>query len=486
MSFPYEPENVKTESKGYTQVFNNGTSCHISSYFNGYERVNDSANEYWWAGTKNAQNPSDVVSIQSYITATSGHTTSWEVIQYVFNSIFTNPQRSEYYETDEYSEKKEIVDSAVKWIWGNMNDGGLFVFRNASTQVSFGICNGFFSEEVGGGVGQSSYNVYGYDLMPVWSGANISESDWSSVCFFYHASDANEHPSSSIYQAFMTMFVGTGVDDFVVAKWIYEGLVVDIYDVELVNQPMSIIGQINPAWIYDNPAMIFAGSMTEHLLYDRDKSYNGLTHLEGNPFGDMDIDDEENPYYDTGFSDQGGGGASLDNDVDTSNPEDCDIDNNTIDVCSSNLVLLYNPTVAEISSFNDFLYSGITSSIENTLKKLTSDPLQYIISLGMVHFNPPTGTRNNICFGGVNTGVSANKISKQMKSFDFGYIDIKNEFKSFVDFNSRVSIYLPYIGYRELDINEIRGSRIRLKYNIDMLTGSCVANIGTCSIQFPS
>jgi hypothetical protein len=34
---------------------------------------------------------------------------------------------------------------------------------------------------------------------------------------------------------------------------------------------------------------------------------------------------------------------------------------------------------------------------------------------------------------------------------------------------------LPYIGYREIDINEVRGSRIRLKYNIDMLTGSCVA-----------
>lgn len=477
MSFPYEPESVKTESKSYTQTFNNGTKCHISSYFNGYQRVNDSANEYWWAPTKNAQNPSDVVSIRNFITATSGHTTSWDNVQYVLNSIFSNPQRTSYYETSEYTTAKENVEEALVWIWGNMDDGGLFVFRNALNEVSFGMCNGFFSYEVGGGVGELTYNVYGYDLYPVASALSVSAYDWDSVCFFYSASDAYEHTSTgaSIYQTFSTMFIGTGANDFVVAKWIYEGEVVDIYDVELVNQPMSIIGQIVPAWIYDNPAMIFAGSMSGYMLYDRDKDYSDLIHLEGNPYGDMSIDDEENPYYDTGFSDQGGGGATLDNDVDTSSPSDCDIDNNTVDVCNSNLVLLYNPTSSEISDFNDFLYSGITDSIANTLKKLTSDPLQYIISLGMVHFEPPTSTRNNICFGGIDTGVAANRISKQMKSFDFGYIDIKNEFKSFVDFNSRISIYLPYIGYREMDINELRGSRLRLKYNVDMLTGSCIA-----------
>ena len=474
MAFPYEPESVKTESKGYTQPFNNGTNCHISSYFNGYQRVNDSANEYWWAATKNANNPSDVVSIRSFITATSGRTTNWNDVQYVMNSIFSDPQRSEYYETEEYVALKEEVLNKLVWIWGNINDGGLFVFRNSPSEVSFGMCNGFFSYQVGGGVGELTYNVFGYNLYPVVSGLSVSAYDWDSVCFFYHASDANEHTGTgaSIYQAFATMFIGTGVDDFVVAMW-HQGLTV--YDVAVVNQPMSIIEELITTWLGDDPAVLFAGSMAGFMLYDRDKDYSSLTHLEGNPFGDMSIDDEDNPYYDSGFNEQGGGGASLDNDVDTSNPEDCDIDNNYIDVCSSNLVLMYNPTVSEISAFNNFLYSGITDSIANTLKKLTSDPLQYIISLGLVHFQPPTGTRNNISFGGVDTGVAANKISKQMKSFDFGYIDIRNEFKSFVDYNGLASIFLPYIGYREIDLNEIRGSRIRLKYNIDMLTGSCVA-----------
>lgn len=474
MSFPFEPESVKTESKGYTQTFNNGTSCHISSYFNGYQTVNDSANEYWWTYTKNANNPSDVVSIRSYITATSGHTTSWTDVQYVMNSIFSDPQQSGYYETDEYNTAKEDVENALVWIWGNIDDGGLFVFRNAPSEVSFGMCNGFFYYEVGGGPGEPTYNVYGYDLYPVASALNVSAYDWDSVCFFYHASDANEHTGTgaSIYQTFATMFIGNGVDDFVVASW-QQGL--SVYDVSLVNQPMSIIEQLTPIWIDDDPAMIFAGSMSGYMLYDRDNDYSNFIHLEGNPYGDMSIDDETNPYYDSGFNDQGGGGASLDNNVDTSNPEDVDIDNNSVDVCSSNLVLMYNPTSAEISAFNNFLYSGITDSIANTLKKLTSDPLQYIISLGLVHFDPPTSTRNNISFGGIDTGVAANRISKQMKSFDFGYIDLRNEFKSFIDYNSRASIFLPYIGYREIDINEVRGSRIRLKYNIDMLTGSCVA-----------
>ena len=240
---------------------------------------------------------------------------------------------------------------------------------------------------------------------------------------------------------------------------------------------MNIIEQMPAAWLSNigGNGAIFTLGASSFFMWDPDHVFTGKERLSGNPWGNSEIDDEENPYYDSGFNNQGGGGASLDNNVDTSNPEDADIDNNGVDVCSSDLVLMYNPTPSEISSFNNFLYSGITDSIANTLKKLTSDPLQYIISLGLVHFDPPTGVRTNISFGGVDSGVSALRISKQMKSFDFGYIDLRNEFKSFVDYNSRASIYLPYIGYREVDINEVRGSRIRLKYNIDMLTGSCVA-----------
>ena len=61
---------------------------------------------------------------------------------------------------------------------------------------------------------------------------------------------------------------------------------------------------------------------------------------------------------------------------------------------------------------------------------------------------------------------------------------------------SKLGIYLPFIGYQDLDIDECRGSTINLKYRVDILSGACVALIkvngntiyqftGNCLTQIP-
>lgn len=473
--FPYVSDITKTTTTEDGIKFNNGKSIHISSYFRGYQRVNNSEYEYWWTTTEGCNNPSSVFSLQSFVN--NAKIIDGSYVDYVFNSMFSNKQPESYYETNEYITKRDIVYDNLTFIWGDADNGGLCCFKDSryENKLSFLMINGFFNWSDG-------VNLrYGYYTISGGSAIDTSFWDMSRVQFRYVATDKPDRLDQFV--ALMCYPSRTSATTVTVAGLtmspIYQ------YTVYSALADYNQLGTLPTDWyesdLGNDPISCFAvPTETVQTMYDPNHTdlqllNDGYLKMKGNPYADAQIDDSTNPYYDTGFNDQGGGQASLDNNTDTSNPEDCDIDNNPIDVCNSNLVLMYNPTPAEISSFNDFLYSGITDSIANTLKKLTSDPLQYIVSLGLVHFTPPTSVKTPITFGGIDTGVSAYRISKQMKSFDFGYIDIKNEFKSFVDFNGRASIYLPYIGYRELDLNELRGSRIRLKYNVDMLTGSCIA-----------
>lgn len=486
--FPYVSETEKTTGYENDLQLNNGSTVHISSYFNGYAGI--SGIEYWRGITRKGRdgtlnNPSEIINLYPFINQSGALSIS--DVTYVFNDIFYNSQDEEYYVTETYITKRENVYSKIKWVWGSVEKGGMFCFKdlNNNNIPTFYMLNGFYkkSEEIQGFIIES----YGYNLSFAGS-YSANTYNLSKVMFMYDADEmADGDPSKQFYAKMIVdnLTPNVTIDEL---QWVEEqGVVIGYtYEPYASGESIDIISLLPTAWWDRNdqsftendlgdPEFVFnLGNASIRDLYGN-KDFTGLTHLSGNPWGDAEIDDESNPYSDAGFNEQGGGGASLDNDVDTSDPEDADVDNNPVDVCSSKLVLMYNPTAQEITSFNDFLYSGITDSMINTLKKLTTDPLQYIVSLGLVHFDPPTTVSQNISFGGIDTGVSALRISKQMKSFDCGYIDVKNEFKSFIDYNSRVSIFLPYIGYRELDINEIRGSRIRLKYNIDMLTGSCVA-----------
>ena len=98
----------------------------------------------------------------------------------------------------------------------------------------------------------------------------------------------------------------------------------------------------------------------------------------------------------------------------------------------------------------------------------------------MCHFVPTqSSAQHNIVFAGIDSGISAPIISPQFKQLDCGTITIPNSNYNFTDYSplSRAYIYLPYVGFRELKIDEIRGATLSLNYRIDMMTGSFVATL---------
>lgn len=151
----------------------------------------------------------------------------------------------------------------------------------------------------------------------------------------------------------------------------------------------------------------------------------------------------------------------------------------TVDGINSGMITLYNPSSAEVQSFCDFLFSGITENMSAVLKRLIVSPLEYVISLNMCHFMPTVSNAERIKFCGIDSGVTSFKISKQFEQIDCGTVNINNNFYGFLDYGgfSSAKIYLPYCGIYPLNIDEIMGGSIHVNYWVDLMSGSCLAQI---------
>lgn len=145
---------------------------------------------------------------------------------------------------------------------------------------------------------------------------------------------------------------------------------------------------------------------------------------------------------------------------------------------SCGLVSVYYPTTGEVTSLAQYLNSD---SFWQSLKKTWSDPLDSIISLSLFPCAPTVTETANIILGGVDTGISSTRVKPKGRytTIDFGTLSIGEVFRSFQDYEPYTSmeIYLPFVGFRTLKVNDIMGHTLKVVYNVDFLTGECTATL---------
>lgn len=146
---------------------------------------------------------------------------------------------------------------------------------------------------------------------------------------------------------------------------------------------------------------------------------------------------------------------------------------------NSGIVKIYKPTSEQISDFIDFIYSQPTSIADN-FKKIWADPIQSIISLGIVPFDVSAkDTTEIVKFCGISTNVAMYPVSTQFPEWEFGTLTLPEETNSFLDYASytKVKINLPFIGICDLNVDDVMDATLTLKYIFDIATGDCVAHI---------
>lgn len=143
---------------------------------------------------------------------------------------------------------------------------------------------------------------------------------------------------------------------------------------------------------------------------------------------------------------------------------------------ASSLWSIYNPTLEQVNQFGSWLWS---SDFVEQLKKLFSDPMQAIIGLHKVYSPVQTSGQGTIKCGYLDSGVPSKLVSEQYVTVDCGSVDLQEYFGNVFDYPpyTEVSIYLPFIGVRQLDPSDVMRSTISVKYHIDVLTGACLAEV---------
>jgi hypothetical protein len=173
----------------------------------------------------------------------------------------------------------------------------------------------------------------------------------------------------------------------------------------------------------------------------------------------------------------GGGGSGEDPDMIEKMPIP---DLPTLSAVDTGLVTLYTATNAQLQSLGGYLWSKLWD-IETNFKKLFSDPMNCLIGLSIVPVTPSAGGAQNVKFGNITTNIALNVLASQYVEVDCGSVAIKEYVGSFLDYSPyvNISIYLPYVGYRELSPNDVMNDTIHVVYHIDVLSGGCCAMIET-------
>lgn len=143
---------------------------------------------------------------------------------------------------------------------------------------------------------------------------------------------------------------------------------------------------------------------------------------------------------------------------------------------ASSLWSIYNPTLEQVNQFGSWLWS---SNFVEQLKKLFSDPMQAIIGLHKVYSPVQTSGVGTIKCGYLDSEVPSKLVSEQYVTVDCGSVDMQEYFGNVFDYPpyTDISIYLPFIGVRQLDPSDVVRSTISVIYHIDVLTGACLAEV---------
>lgn len=164
-------------------------------------------------------------------------------------------------------------------------------------------------------------------------------------------------------------------------------------------------------------------------------------------------------------------------------------DESVASVIGAGLIHPYLITESNLSALTACLYS---TTLATALINLAINPLDFIVSLNIFPCVPDAGTATNVVLGkwacdlseyGLGTSVQGRPLSKQFKTFSFGTLHVYENWGSFLDYsNTKVELYLPFIGFVDLETSEVMGGAITVDYTIDFLTGMCVANVNCVKV----
>ena len=169
----------------------------------------------------------------------------------------------------------------------------------------------------------------------------------------------------------------------------------------------------------------------------------------------------------------------------------------TLSAVSTGFITLFNPTATQMGALASYMWNSSLFDLD-TWQKLWADPMDAILGLSIVPVAVPNGGSIEVKVGNISTGVHMNRAASQYVTVDCGSVQVGEYWGGYLDYDpyTKIELYLPYIGTHALSTDDCMGKSVHVKYNVDILSGACVAEIacggqvmynyiGQCSASIP-
>lgn len=379
----------------------------------------------------------------------------------------------EYYSSDTYKRGLQLFNASTRFIWGSVEEGGLFLTK-FDGNLMWGMCYGFYHN--------TTTDKYTY-IIGMDASCRLLPNALSEVAICTNEDITDQYFKPAFYILNNNNVTASG--DF---RYWFVDTNSTLSPVYQIYYGSMVAGMSNPKWTDDwsitDPFTFNAVPVQPFYPYT-DGTYipyatiswmkpSNYEHISGSWDAGMSFDPEEN----SGDGEEGGGNGKYPTDND--NMPTYDPTGGT-DLLTSGLIKMYTPTTSEVNAFQSFLFGNtITEQIANQMKRLTSNPYDYLIFLALCNFNPSTSQDHEvIAFCGQSSGVASRIVNQQMIRIGPYELNVEQSGFDFTDFNpyTRLRMFIPYIGYQDISPDDVMGAHLELWYNIDLMTGSCVATL---------
>lgn len=216
--------------------------------------------------------------------------------------------------------------------------------------------------------------------------------------------------------------------------------------------------------------------------------------------GSFEPEETEDPNEDPdepggGESEEGGGGGDHDDSEDNIPIPPLP----PFGAADAGFVHMFKLTLSQMVGFATTMFS---SNVWQAIKDFFSDPMDFIAGVLIVPFTPVGEDVRYPKFGSNIWPNAYPLVGNQFYEADMGTLHCPKYYNSFLDYDAftKIKIFLPYIGYKDLLADEVMDADIHIVYHIDVGTGDCVAFVevtkdgytqvcyqfqGNCAVRVP-
>ena len=148
----------------------------------------------------------------------------------------------------------------------------------------------------------------------------------------------------------------------------------------------------------------------------------------------------------------------------------------TLNSSSAGFVNVYNVSSSELTALASFMWSD---DVMNKLATNAINPMDMIVSAHVIPGIPSTSGQNYIQLGPAKFDADAGGPLVDVVTSDFIELSVApyhvdRYYGLFPDFKASISLYIPFLGWRDIDVQEAMDRTFQIKYRINVITGDFV------------